>query len=111
MIGTGGTAGMGGMGGTGGCEPLALELRQMEIAAQKCEPESPPGTQCKEIIEGLCCPLAVNDMNSAEVQAYLEALQRYQQNGCMAMCPPDPCPVAANAKCVYGSTGPSCGAP
>ncbi len=103
-----------GSGGSGGadCAPLMLEIQQTELPAQKCNLEGTPGMQCKEIIQGLCCPIAVNDLNSPEVQAYLDALKQYQQMGCMAMCPPDPCPAATNAKCTPDSMGNgTCGAP
>lgn len=108
-----GGAGAGGNGAGGGqnvdCEPLALELEQLQIPAQECNSEGPSGAQCKQSIDGLCCPIAVTDAMSPEVLAYLEALMKYQQMGCMAMCPPDPCPVVANAKCMPGSMGDTCG--
>ncbi len=104
--GVGGSGSGSGSGGTGGsgppvnCEKLESEIKIKQEASQTCNPEIPPGVECKDIIDGLCCPIAVNDLNSPEVIAYLEALKKYRENQCMPMCPPDPCPSMAQANCM-----------
>lgn len=100
-----GGAGGNGQGGAGGgnpmaCEPLLMEVTVKQEIATSCNPEIGDGIECTDTIEGLCCPIAVNDLNSPEVIAYLEALKQYQQNGCMPMCPPDPCPSMPKADCM-----------
>ncbi len=94
-----------GQGGSGGpdpvyCEKLANDITVSQEASQTCNPEIPKGQSCKDIIEGLCCPIAVNDLNTPEVQAYLAALKEYQQAGCVADCPPDPCPSMPGVTCM-----------
>ncbi len=109
-MGTGGM-GMGGMGsggsGVGGkggnlanCEKLEAEIKIKQEASQTCNPEIPPSLQCQAFVTGLCCPIAVNDVNSPEVVAYLEALQQFVQKECEAKCPPDPCPPTPQANCM-----------
>lgn len=121
--GSGGKGGSGGAGGAGGagvggsgsgsgsgstssggptvnCEKLEGEIKVKQEASMTCNPEIPPGAQCQDIIEGLCCPIAVNDLNSPEVIAYLEALKKYREGQCMPMCPPDPCPSMPMANCM-----------
>jgi hypothetical protein len=96
-----GGSGQGGSGGGGNpmvCGPLELEVVKAQETAQSCNPEI-GGPQCQNMIEGLCCPISVENANSPEVLAYLEALKKYLEAGCNPMCPPDPCPVNPTPDC------------
>jgi len=85
-----------------------MEVTMKQESAQTCLPEADPKTQCQDIIEGLCCPIGVNNMNSPEVIAYLEALKAFQENGCIATCPPIPCPSMPQANCMSGGLDGTC---
>lgn len=108
----GGSAGNGGAGaggnGSGGsssanCNDLFDAVLASQDSATTCNIEMPQDKQCKEFIDGLCCPIAVNNMNSPEVIAYLQALQAYLNAGCIASCPPVPCPQNPKASCMGGA--------
>lgn len=106
--GTGGN----GQGGSGGgnsaiCDMMLMDLAVTEQTSKVCDTEAPKGSQCNQVLQGICCPIPVTDLNSPEVLAFLEALKAYQQNGCIASCPPDPCPPTEKADCVKnsGTTG------
>lgn len=89
------------------CSEFLADVVAKQNSATGCNIELPQSKQCQEMVEGLCCPIAVTDMNSPEVLAYLQALQAYLNAGCMAMCPPDPCPQNPQQSCVaqMGSLG------
>ena len=82
---------------------MLMDLAVAEQSAKVCDTEAPKDSQCTLVLQGICCPLPVTDMNSPEVLAYLDLLKAYQQNGCMASCPPDPCPPTDKADCVKNS--------
>jgi hypothetical protein len=102
----GASGGNGGSGGVGGgpkeCEPLLLDVMAQEEKARICSIELPQSTQCNDIVQGLCCPIAVTNMDSPEVQAYLEALKAYLDAGCVPSCPPIPCPTNPDGSCMPG---------
>jgi hypothetical protein len=89
-----------------------MDVTVKEDSAKVCAKETAPPMQCKFVIQGLCCPIAVDNANSPEVLAYLDALKKYMQNGCMPSCPPDPCPPTDKAQCLPGAgTNGTCGTP
>jgi hypothetical protein len=107
--GTGGMGGMGmgGMGGMGGspamdctnpdiAAELLQEVKDKLYVAQLCDPTLDE-IKCDLLVPGMCCEEWVDpgfeDMNMPNVDAYLEALQKWKDAGCA--CPPDApaCPV------------------
>jgi hypothetical protein len=112
--GAGGTAGSGAGGsGTGGsptivCSDLLPDLNAKQDDATNCNIELGQDKQCGFFIDGLCCPIAVSDVNSPDVIAYLAALKAYLDAGCVPSCPPVPCPVNPGVKCVGGVSGADC---
>jgi hypothetical protein len=56
------------------------------------------------VVAGVCCDEVVDQKDSAETQAYLEALAKFEA-ACQKSCTPDPCPTfnkgyCLGAKCV-----------
>ncbi|HVK71612.1 MAG TPA: hypothetical protein VM694_44465 [Polyangium sp.] len=108
-----GGAGAGGSGGSGGnaavCEPLQTDVDLKLVEATKCYPLQPEIPQCQEIIKGPCCPISVLAQDLPEVVAYKEALNKYENAGCDAACPPIPCPAMPQFKCTTNANDPTTG--
>jgi hypothetical protein len=106
----GNNTGGNGAGGNGMavCPGLLGDLNTKQDNATNCNIDMPQDKQCGNFIDGLCCPIAVTNLNSPEVIAYLAALQAYLAAGCMPSCPPVPCPANPTVSCVAGANGADC---
>jgi hypothetical protein len=113
-----GVGGMGGMGGIGGSPPMdctnpeyAAELTKAVedklYIAQLCNPTIDE-IKCDLFVDGMCCTEVVDpgfmDMNLPNVDAYLEALQKWKDAGCA--CPVDP-PDCPPFQMDYGTCDPT----
>lgn len=103
-------AGGNGSGGNGmlNCPTLLADLNAKQDDATTCNIDMGQDKQCGNLIDGLCCPIAVNDVNSPEVIAYLAALKAYLDAGCVPSCPPIPCPANPTTMCVVNGSGADC---
>jgi hypothetical protein len=97
---------MGGIGGVGGSPPmdctdpeyaeaLTKDVQDKLYIAQLCDP-STDMLKCELFVDGMCCTEVVDPgpdgVKLPNVEAYLEALEKWKQAGCT--CPVDPpdCP-------------------
>jgi hypothetical protein len=106
-----GGAGQGGegQGGAGGGTSAACALLENDLnvkleEAQTCNPAIDI-VQCADVVAGVCCEVIVGKKDSPEVQAYLEALEKYKGASCTPTCPPVRCPAAPTGTCKPSGSG------
>jgi hypothetical protein len=87
---SGGGMGQGGEGG-GDCGPLLAAVETTLAAAKVCNPLLGV-QQCTTIAKGVCCQVALNPANAQAVADYEAAYGAFTEAGCVALCPPVPCP-------------------
>jgi hypothetical protein len=113
--GSGGTSSGGASGAGGGdCTSLLANVQSTLAKAQACNTESDkPGLECAGALEGLCCPVlveALESTSSAVNDAYLNALHAYQKS-CTHACPKIACIKPQPGNCIAASGSPlgTCG--
>jgi hypothetical protein len=110
-------------GGTGGnlCTSLATAVNTARAAAIACNPNAARLT-CTGTVEDQCgCKVVVDDPDSAEADAYRDALAKFKDNKCSAVCTQLICPNPNKGSCqqsgdsfvcvgvLSGGTGPGSG--
>lgn len=102
--GDGGGASEGGTDGGGGgpdaavdCNALAAQLGALETQATKCCATCNI-VQCTHAVDGLCCPIGVNEPNSKAVKDYEAALAVYKA-ACPSACPAISCVKEPSGVC------------
>ncbi|NUO51162.1 MAG: hypothetical protein HOV80_20075 [Polyangiaceae bacterium] len=86
----------GGEGG-GNCDAVIEAVNAALADAKVCNPLIDI-EQCTQVLDGPCCPVAVNPGNAAAVQAFQDAMTDLENGHCNVMCPEIPCienPVGA----------------
>jgi hypothetical protein len=77
-------------------DELTQEVKDKLYLAQLCDPTADE-IKCDVFVPGMCCEEVVDpgtmDVNQPNIDAYLEALQKWKDAGCA--CPQDPpeCPA------------------
>lgn len=106
----GATQSASGTGGAGGgvsmeCVLAKNELDVKLVEAKTCNPAIDI-IQCVDTVTGVCCDEIVGLKDSPEVQAYLEALKKYQALSCNPEeCKDVVCPTAPTGKCTPSGNG------
>src|SRR5262249_44033982 len=68
-----------GAGGTGtDCAKVPEYIANLYQAASACAP-SDPSLHCQDVVDGYCCPVVVESIQSAATQAYLDFLKLTQE--------------------------------
>ena len=81
----------GGQGQGGGeCEAILTDVYAAMELAKACNP-SIDVEQCTVILEGPCCPVAVNPQNTQAVADFEAAMADLTAGGCQVPCPAIPC--------------------
>jgi len=75
--GSGGATASSGSVGSGGapsdCANVPKYIENLYAAASACAPAD-PSLHCQDVVDGFCCPVLVESINSPETQAYLDFL-------------------------------------
>jgi hypothetical protein len=79
----------GGEGG-GNCDAVIAAVNAALADAKVCNPLIDV-EQCTQVLDGPCCPVAVNPGNTAAVQAFQDAMTDLQNGHCNVPCPEIPC--------------------
>ncbi|HVY46438.1 MAG TPA: hypothetical protein VHB21_11190 [Minicystis sp.] len=107
--GAGGSAGDGGHGGSApDCDMLLQAVTDALAKAQACkQPILTQPTPCKDVVDGVCCPVNVAFADSQETADYLAALMQWRDAGCTTTCPGVNCNPHPTAACnaPVGGTG------
>jgi hypothetical protein len=100
------STGQGG-GGGGDCAAIIAAVDDALTDAKACNPLIDV-EQCTQVLEGPCCPVAVNPGNAAAVQAFQQAMTDLEDSGCVVMCPEIPCIDNPVGLCVGNTQNGSC---
>jgi hypothetical protein len=79
----------GGEGG-GNCDAVIEAVNAALADAKVCNPLIDV-EQCTQVLDGPCCPVAINPGNTAAVQAFQDAMTDLQNGHCTVPCPEIPC--------------------
>jgi len=80
------------------CDDLANELTQETPSAEACCATCDI-VQCTAQVDGLCCPITVNNANTNAVQAYEATLQQFRAAHCAVNCPAIACAQQPSGMC------------
>ena len=116
--GAGSTSGAGGATSTGAggssqgvdCGIVPELIDNLLEAAATCAPED-PGPHCQDVVDGYCCPVAVESISSPSTLAYLDFLELTKKE-CPALwkeCEVVDCAFPENPTCVPSATDPMTG--
>lgn len=96
-------------GGEGGadCNDVLEAVNAALADAKVCNPLVDV-EQCTQVLDGPCCPVAVNPANTAAVQAFQDALIDFQNGSCEALCPDVVCIDEPVGSCQGNSEMGSC---
>lgn len=96
----------GGEGG-GNCDAVLEAVNAALADAKVCNPLIDI-EQCTQVLDGPCCPVAVNPGNAAAVQAFQDAMTDFQNGHCNANCPDIPCIESPIGSCQGNTEMGSC---
>jgi hypothetical protein len=85
------------------CDDLINELASQQTAAEQCC-STCDSLQCTEQVDGLCCPLSVDDENSDAVKAYEATLAQVKELKCAINCPAIACTQHPTGVCNQSGT-------
>jgi hypothetical protein len=107
--GVGGNAGGSSVGGAGGADCVALQraVNDALTAAKVCDPTIDIET-CTQVVDGVCCPVVVNTMNTAQIADYSAALATLRASACVIDCPAVKCDPDPNGGCLANGNGGTC---
>jgi hypothetical protein len=80
------------------CDQLFAQLATQETAATTCCAMCDI-VQCTAQVDGLCCPLTVNEPNGDSVKAYEATLMELQSAHCAFNCPALACSTKPSGMC------------
>ncbi|MBK6514211.1 MAG: hypothetical protein IPM79_18930 [Polyangiaceae bacterium] len=93
--------------GGGDCDAILTEVNAAMELAKACNP-SIDVEQCTVILEGPCCPVAVNPQNTQAVADFEAAMADLTAGGCQVPCPAIPCLEDPVGLCTGEGTVGSC---
>ncbi len=89
------------------CNALYQQVQSLEAAATACCPTCNV-MQCTQQVDGLCCPLTVDNPDSSDVKAYESALKAFRDANCSTACPAIACATKPSGQCMQSGNNGSC---
>ena len=89
------------------CQALYAQLQSEEPQAEQCCATC-NSVQCTQQVDGLCCPLTVNNGDSPAVKTYEATLKAFRDAGCSTACPAIACAAKPTGLCLGNSQDGTC---